>query len=74
MSAAVILALVLVGLLPLSGHVAAATTFSRNLFVKSHVDTVSDHFSRTTTDGWGEAEVGGAYTPTANAPSFSVNG
>jgi hypothetical protein len=32
-SAVVVLALVLVGLLPLSGHVAAATTFSRNLFV-----------------------------------------
>ena len=32
-SAVVALALVLVGLLPLSGHVAAATTHSRNLFV-----------------------------------------
>jgi len=32
-SAVVVLALVLVGLLPLSGHAAAATTFSRNLFV-----------------------------------------
>ena len=32
-SAVVVLALVLVGLLPLSGHVAAATTHSRNLFV-----------------------------------------
>ena len=32
-SAVVVLALVLVGLLPLSGHVAAATTYSRNLFV-----------------------------------------
>ena len=32
-SAVAVLALVLVGLLPLSGHVAAATTYSRNLFV-----------------------------------------
>jgi hypothetical protein len=32
-SAVAVLALVLVGLLPLSGHVAAATTHSRNLFV-----------------------------------------
>jgi len=32
-SAVVVLAMVLVGLLPLSGHVAAATTHSRNLFV-----------------------------------------
>jgi hypothetical protein len=49
--------------------------FSRNLFVKSQWDRVTDHFTRTTTDGWGDAEIGGAYTPTANDDaSFSVNG
>ncbi len=48
--------------------------FARNLFVKSLIDTVTDHFSRTVEGGWGEAEVGGAYTPSAYDTSFSVNG
>jgi hypothetical protein len=48
--------------------------FARNLYVKSLIDTVTDHFSRTVEGGWGEAEVGGAYTPAAYDSSFSVNG
>jgi hypothetical protein len=48
--------------------------FARNLLVKSLIDTVTDHFSRTVEGGWGEAEVGGAYTPAAYDSSFSVNG
>jgi len=48
--------------------------FARNLFVESLIDTVTDHFSRTVEGGWGEAEVGGAYTPSAYDSSFSVNG
>jgi hypothetical protein len=48
--------------------------FARNFLVRSTYDRVTDHFTRTTTDGWGEAEVGGAYTPKGNDSSFSVNG
>jgi hypothetical protein len=46
--------------------------FSRNRAVPNVF--ASDNFNRSLISGWGNAQIGGAWTPDANPGSFSVNG
>ena len=51
--------------------------FSQNIVVSSGGGTTtyaSDQFSRTVSNGWGTADIGGSYTLTGIASNFAVNG
>jgi hypothetical protein len=49
--------------------------FSPNKVVSpAPVEVASDQFSRTASNGWGPAEIGGPWTPRSYPPAFSVDG